>query len=594
MTFIDYKKAYDSVPHSWILSCLTMCGISSSIIDLFEASFKQSYVNLMLGKVSLGRIKINRGLFQGDSVSPIHFIMSLIPLSILLNKHDIGYSLEKGGRPKVSHRLYMDDLKLYAESEDEMQTLVNTTAEFSSDIKMEFGLEKCAVVKVKKGARAVFEGISLPTGEQIHELEDEGYKYLGILEANDILHKEMKALVTKEYIRRVKKVLKSQLHGRNSIQAINTWAVPVIRYGAGIISWNAGETKASDVKTRKLMRINGAHHPQGDVDRLYVSRQLGGRGLHSIEEVVKREENALTTYVVRSRDPELIALNDYFVKDKILLGEEIEKDIDRTQREEIHKEKWTAKVMHGQFPRQMMGIADPLTSWNWLTQQDLKKETEGLLIAAQDQALRTNYVKHRIDKTPGSSPLCRLCRNHYETIDHILNGCPKLSQTEYKCRHDKVAAALHWSLCKEYGFPRSKRWYEHRAEKVLENEKVKILWDFHVQSDHVIEHCRPDLLLVDKVTNAATIIDVAVPGDTRILDREQEKILKYQDLKREIKENWNLRKVTIVPVVIGALGTITINFRKHLDAVHCNLSISNLQKTALLGSARILRMVLDI
>ena len=212
MTFIDYKKAYDSVPHSWILSCLTMCGISSSIIDLFEASFKQSYVNLMLGKVSLGRIKINRGLFQGDSVSPIHFIICLIPLSILLNKHDIGYSLERGGGPKVSHRLYMDDLKLYAESEDEMQTLVNTTAEFSSDIQMEFGLEKCAVVKVKKGARAVFEGISLPTGEQIHELEDEGYKYLGILEANDILHKEMKALVTKEYIRRVKKVLKSQLH----------------------------------------------------------------------------------------------------------------------------------------------------------------------------------------------------------------------------------------------------------------------------------------------------------------------------------------------------------------------------------------------
>ncbi|XP_063689225.1 uncharacterized protein LOC134822247 [Bolinopsis microptera] len=451
MTFIDYKKAYDSVPHSWILSCLTMCGISSSIIDLFEASFKQPYVNLMLGKVFLGRIKINRGLFQGDSVSPIHFIISLIPLSILLNKHDIGYSLDRKDGPKVSHRLYMDDLKLYAESEDEMQTLVNTTAEFSSDIKMEFGLEKCAVVKVKKGARAVFEGISLPTGEQIHELEDEGYKYLGILEANDILHKEMKALVTKEYIRRVKKVFKSQLHGRNSIQAINTWAVPVIRYGAGILSWNAGETKALDVKTRKLMRINGAHHPQGDVDRLYVSRQLGGRGLHSIEEVVKREENTLTTYVVRSRDPELIALKDYFVKDKILLGEEIEKDIDRTQREEIRKEKWTAKVMHGQFPRQMMGIADPLTSWNWLTQQDLKKETEGLLIAAQDQALRTNYVKHRIDKTPGSSPLCRLCRNHYETIDHILNGCPKLSQTEYKCRHDKVAAALHWSLCKEYG-----------------------------------------------------------------------------------------------------------------------------------------------
>ena len=102
-------------------------------------------------------------------------------------------------------------------------------------------------------------------------------------------------MVSKEYVWRVKKVLKSQLHGKFSIQAINTWAVPLVRYEAGILNWTAQELKALDTKTRKLMRINGAHHPQGDVDRLYVSRQLGGRGLQSIEEVVRREENALTT-----------------------------------------------------------------------------------------------------------------------------------------------------------------------------------------------------------------------------------------------------------------------------------------------------------
>ena len=110
----------------------------------------------------------------------------------------------------------------------------------------------------------------------------------------------------------------------------------------------------------------------------------------------------------------------------------------------------------------------------------------------------------------------------------------------------------------------------------------------------MIEHCRPDLLLVDKETNTATIIDVAVPGDTRIVDREQDKILAYQDLKREIKKVWKLRKVSVIPVVIGALGAVTTNFRNHLDAIHCNLSISNIQKTALLGSAHILRKVLEI
>ena len=387
MTFIDYKKAYDSVPHSWILSSMTMCGISPTIIDLFEASFQQCTVDLMLGKEFLGKVKINRGLFQGDSVSPIHFIMSLIPLSILLNKHDIGYSLHSKDGPKVSHRLYMDDLKLYAESEEDMQTLVNTTAVFSADIKMEFGLDKCATIQVKKGTKAVVDGISLPAGEKIHELEDDGYKYLGILEADTILHAEMKSLVTKEYIRRVKKVLKSQLHGRHCIQAINTWAVPVVRYGAGILSWKNAETRALDVKTRKLMRIHGAHHPQGDVDRLYVSRRQGGRGLHSIEEVVKREENALTTFVEESKEPEIIALKDHFIKEKILLGEVIKKDKDRSNHEEARKERWTGKVMHGQYPRQMVELADA-TSWDWLTQQDLKRETEALLIAAQDHALR--------------------------------------------------------------------------------------------------------------------------------------------------------------------------------------------------------------
>ena len=176
MTFIDYKKAYDSVPHSWILACMSMCGIAPNIIDLFAASFRQCFVDLMLGKACIGKVKINRGLFQGDSVSPIHFIISLLPLSILLNKAGVGYSVDSRNGPQISHRLYMDDLKLYAECKDNMELLVNTTAQFSSDIKMQFGLDKCATVKLNKGAKAEFDGISLPNGDQIHDLEDDGYK----------------------------------------------------------------------------------------------------------------------------------------------------------------------------------------------------------------------------------------------------------------------------------------------------------------------------------------------------------------------------------------------------------------------------------
>ena len=306
-----------------------------------------------------------------------------------------------------------------------------------------------------------------------------------------------------------------------------------------------------------MLRYNGLHHPQGDVDRLYVNRDKGGLGLQSIEEVVKREENAMTTYFTQSTKPEIMILENTMAREGILKGDVIDKDKDKNNSETARLEKWTSKVMHGQYRRQTTAIADP-SSWHWLKYQDLKKETESLIIAAQDQAIRTNYIKHRVDKST-TSPLCRLRRSSSETIDHILNGCPKPAQTQYKMRHDKVAAAIHWSLCNRFGFQTSKtcKWYEHRAEKVIENDAVKILWDFHVQTDKKIEHCRMDILILKKHEKEAILIDIAVPGDTRIIDREQDKVLAYQDLKWEIKRCWGLRKVKVIPVVVGALGAVS-------------------------------------
>ena len=128
----------------------------------------------------------------------------------------------------------------------------------------------------------------------------------------------------------------------------------------------------------------------------------------------------------------------------------------------------------------------------------------------------------------------------------------------------------------------------------MENEAVKILWDFHVQTDNNIEHCRPDILIVNKCEKEAIIIDIAVPGDIRIIDREQDKILAYQDLKYEIKRCRGLRKVKVIPVVVGALGAVSPKFSTYLTNLDCKIHPSNIQKTVLLGSARILRMVLDM
>ena len=88
----------------------------------------------------------------------------------------------------------------------------------------------------------------------------------------------------------------------------------------------------------------------------------------------------------------------------------------------------------------------------------------------------------------------------------------------------------------------------------MEDDDVKLIWDINIQCDNVIEARRPDLILVDKKAKSCVIIDVAIPGDCRIREKEIEKIEKYQNLKRELKRLWSLKKTEVVPVVVAALG----------------------------------------
>ena len=94
----------------------------------------------------------------------------------------------------------------------------------------------------------------------------------------------------------------------------------------------------------------------------------------------------------------------------------------------------------------------------------------------------------------------------------------------------------------------------HNPAPVLENDFHKFLWDFNIQTDHQFPARRPDLIIINKKKRICKIVNFAVPADHRINLKESEKKDKYLDLATELKKLWNM-KVTIVPIVIGALGT---------------------------------------
>ena len=214
-----------------------------------------------------------------------------------------------------------------------------------------------------------------------------------------------------------------------------------------------------DQRTRNLMTMHKELHPWDDVDRQYVSKKEGGRGLASIEDSVdasiqwvddieKHEGGLITT---TKNDP----------------------DNTKTKKMATTRQKWEQKPLYGRFKRLISNISHEKT-WTWLRKWHLMRETESLLIATQNNTIRTNHIKARIDEMQQNSK-CRLCDNKRKTINHMISECSKLAQKVYKTRHDWVGTVIHWEMCKKLKFDHTNKWYMQNPASVIENDTHKLL-----------------------------------------------------------------------------------------------------------------------
>ena len=202
----DQKKTYDMELHRWMIEAMKMVGIADNILNLFENSKETWRTELIAFNEILGEVDIRRGIFQRDSFSTLLFVAVLVPLSITLNKTDLRYVTSRN--QKLNYLLFMDDLKLYVKSERELESPIQTVRIFSADVGMVFCLGKCAVLVLKRGKMVRIDGIELQDEKRMKEVNLDGYKYLGVLQLDSIMNRE-------------------------KVAGMNTWAVGIIRYGAG-------------------------------------------------------------------------------------------------------------------------------------------------------------------------------------------------------------------------------------------------------------------------------------------------------------------------------------------------------------------------
>ena len=660
--WIDYTKAFDSVPHSYIKWLFRVMQVPKPLRKFLKGLLNSWTVKYEArspsGKTERSDpLRIRSGVLQGDSFSPLLFCLAMVPISHALNNTKYGYKMAAGRlthtQLKLTHQFYMDDLKLYASSEENLRKLLRIVETISSAIRMKINLKKCAVAHYVPGlmpSRKTQKGKS--PGETDFPILEGGstYKYLGM--EQEFTSKAAFAWdrVKERCIVKFNKIWASDLTFRQKVDTYNSTIIPALTYiSANIIR---GEKRYEeqlakgddlDVTFRAILVEKKVRYRAGSVSRLYGSVEVGGYGLKPIRDAI--EESTIYTWAYLCTRVDLKASYNLFramlirnkrsvLKDAVSVLSNYNIDVVmeeatpaviiggaryveatalaravvglmRSANNIRRYEEWKDLQLAGRVLRTEQAL-DTVTSFEWLRKGWLSSTAVRNVLAVQEGCLLTRT--HRAFNTTELGKCCRKCRAPRETIEHVVSCCKHWLTTLYIDRHDSVARNIHYILCKRYEIQPPH--YTQRINPVIETDSIRLYWNQPVQTRTVIRHNKPDLVVFHKVKKTATIIEVAVSWSTGIERQKQIKINRYSvngnyddvvtvpypagdNLVKELKTaGWD---VTFLVVIIGTCGEVLLDLKDDLKdklslTAPASLKlIERLQRSAVLGTSRIVQ-----
>jgi hypothetical protein len=291
----------------------------------------------------------------------------------------------------------MDDIKLYASKKNHILSLLTITENFSNDIGMSFGIDKCKMQSICRGHYEHLEYIT-KEGEIIKNLnKGEFYKYLGINQSNHIQHSIIKENLEKQFYLRIKSILKSKLNGNNLIKAVNTYAVPLLTY----FLTNLTNLQNINIQIRVLFTKFCKHHPKSAIERFNLPRENGGRGFSNLEILQHNQIASLKNYFL-NRASDNTFFNALVSTDKVYtplnLSDNIISDIvDPNIPDTIANIK--QKSLHGRYFKELeQPEINIQASHAWLKKSNIHPETEGFIFAIQDRVIITRtHMRFTID-----------------------------------------------------------------------------------------------------------------------------------------------------------------------------------------------------
>ena len=623
--WFDYRKAFDSIPHSWLYEALKLAKIPDKIISAIKSLSEKWATEIIIQTKETASvtdlIRYLCGILQGDCLSLILFVLCVNPLSHLLS-YCPGYMIGESGQrnTKITHLLFVDDLKTYAMNRGDAMKQLEVITEFTRDIGMEFGADKCAYMNVERGMRTPLNETISVNGLELQELEDgDSYKYLGQDENIQYEGKLNKERVITEYFRRVRKIWNSELFAKNKVLAHNTFAVPVLTPTFAILNWTKDEVEQIDIKTRKLLTLTGNFHRNSSPDRLYSTRKSEGRGLTSILDAFVVRVISTTIHLENaSNNNKFLKEVQRHEKDRLLrvsalLQESLEVEVKENENaksyskrardvlKKNHSSRWTSMKQHGFVRQRQVDVPDRNQdlSEGWLSLPNMSAHVEGYVFAIQEQEINTRALQksreHKDDNSFNSK--CRYCSTAKEDLFHLLCSCNALSASMYlPLRHDEVAKALFNEIAKKvnnnitYATPKNNVWKYGATE---------IWWDTPITTSPRTKFNKPDLVIWDNELNTWKIIDICVPLDENVKTNEKEKSDKYAVLAVALKRLYPEYSYSVTPIVLGATGLVTDSLLHNLKEIGFDDQESRriapkLQQKALLGSMKVIKSAMNL
>lgn len=645
-TWIDVRKAFDSLSHSWMKHMLELHRVPRKITNAISNLIDNWSVVITIptrnGTAYSTPIKFRNGELQGDCLGPNLYILATNPIAWKLRCLN-GYTLSKPISTTITHSLFIDDLKKYDRDLVHQRTSLESLREMMKHAGLEWNEKKCKVLHIRRGVLKPETGdIVMSDGFTLKSLNhEESYRFLGVPESNLHNLESLVESITKRIHQRANVVWSSPLSDYNKIMACNSYVNGVAEYYFWSEKFRLEDLKRMDIAIRDALNRTGAKHPQQLNDLLYLPKAKGGRGLRSLEQSYKETKVKTAIKILQSDDPQMcnVALfnkicmsknrasiftdaikyaqdlgMELVTADSVQVhffteeGESITtKDLAKVKLEmqrrrnelywkNILESTWQGVIYHSRANDTTLipGCYDWLFNWR-SAPSDVIRE----IFCLYTQTIKTKTFEKIRSENPPPDEICRLCKNGKESVKHILSNCSTLAKHAYLLRHDRTLKCFMFQVLKLLNLIEicPPPWFSPMEVKpYYKNQTAEVWWNLpeYTTGEEETDVFIPDGKIVLKQEKVVFIVEMTVPWiDTRD-ERYAYKIAKYHPVRQNTRLLYPDYEVIPLTLVIDVLGgyssSLPQNIGKLCNDKHIvNKVIKSMQKVVLSEAVHISR-----